>query len=116
MQEQRKRNLYLVVSGVTLVFTICAALGAFFLLSHGTPAAKAAPPPMHLDCGGKHIPLCTDVGESDEIFGAYKGHDEPALLFYSDKPGSGNRAQFNLTLPKDPTPQDPLTPGKSYNF
>jgi hypothetical protein len=30
------------------------------------------------------------------------GHDEPALLFYSNTPGSGNSSLYLLTLPKDP--------------
>jgi hypothetical protein len=30
------------------------------------------------------------------------GHDEPSLLFYSHKPGSGNSNVYHLTLPGDP--------------
>ena len=30
------------------------------------------------------------------------GHDEPSLLFYSNKAGSGNSNQYSLTLPTDP--------------
>src|SRR5438309_4624960 len=32
----------------------------------------------------------------------YIGHDEPATLFYSNKPGAGNNVSWNVTLPKDP--------------
>ena len=43
------------------------------------------------------------------------GHDEPALLYYSSTPGSGNQMRYTLTLPSDPPPT-PLTNGKSFNF
>ena len=61
---------------------------------------------------------CTEVLDSEAVFGegVYVGHDEPSTLFYSNRPGSGNSNQWQLTLPKDPTPTAPLTPGKSYNF
>jgi hypothetical protein len=36
----------------------------------------------------------------------YIGHDEPATLFYSNQPGSGNNVVYGLRLPKDP----PVTP------
>jgi hypothetical protein len=32
----------------------------------------------------------------------YIGHDEPATLFYSNVPGSGNNVTYQMTLPKDP--------------
>jgi hypothetical protein len=61
---------------------------------------------------------CTEVLDSEAVFGegVYVGHDEPSTLFYSNRPGSGNSNQWKLTLPKDPSPTAPLTPGKSYNF
>lgn len=34
--------------------------------------------------------------------GKYIGHDEPALLFYSNVPGSGNNNVYKIRLPKDP--------------
>jgi hypothetical protein len=37
-----------------------------------------------------------------EYKGRYIGHDEPALLFYSDVPGSGNYSRYELVLPEDP--------------
>jgi hypothetical protein len=35
------------------------------------------------------------------LFG-YIGHDEPATLFYSNVPGSGNDVTYQMALPKDP--------------
>lgn len=62
--------------------------------------------------------FCTEVANPEPIFGEgnYVGHDEPSTLFYSNVPGSGNRAKWDLTLPKDPTATNPLAVGKSYNF
>ncbi len=35
-------------------------------------------------------------------FNGYIGHDEPAELYYSNQPGSGNNVSWNLVLPKEP--------------
>ncbi len=32
----------------------------------------------------------------------YIGHDEPATLFYSNRPGSGNNLTYQMVLPKEP--------------
>jgi hypothetical protein len=45
----------------------------------------------------------------------YIGHDEPAELFYSNKPGAGNNVSWNLTLPKDP-PTRPRQDGSGGTF
>lgn len=47
---------------------------------------------------------------------ATSGHDEPSVLFYSKKPGSGNQMRYEITLPSEPPPSNPTTPGKSYSF
>ena len=31
--------------------------------------------------------MCTEVANSDDVFGHYVGHDEPSMLFDSSKPG-----------------------------
>lgn len=46
--------------------------------------------------------------------GRYVGHDEPSILFYSNRVGSGNRASYRLTLPEDPP--SPHYFGTSFNF
>jgi hypothetical protein len=80
-------------------------------------AAKASSAGMHLDCASGR-PTCTEVYDSETVFGndVYVGHDEPSTLFYSNRPGSGNQMRYTLDLPKDPSPANPTTPGKSYNF
>ena len=45
---------------------------------------------------------CTEAFDSIGAYGAYTGHDEPSLLFYSNTPGSGNSNLYHLTLPTDP--------------
>ena len=50
-------------------------------------------------------------------FYGYIGHDEPAMLFYSKQPGSGNNVGYQLTLPTDPpTPPQQDGSGGTYNF
>ncbi len=81
------------------------------------PGVQAATTSKHhpfIDCS-RNKSLCVDVAESDEVFGHYVGHDEPATLFYSNQPGSGNRMRYELTLPKDP-PGRTATAGKAFNF
>src|SRR6266852_901905 len=90
-------------------FMIAASNGNIF-------HAKAAGTHMSIDCANSAI--CTEVQDPEQAFGEgnYIGHDEPSTLFYSNKPGSGNRMRYQLTLPNDPSPTNPLTPGKSFNF
>jgi hypothetical protein len=75
-----------------------------------------AAPPHHLDCRSGS-PLCTEVHDSEDVFGEdiYVGHDEPSVLFYSNRPSSGNQMRYVLTLPTDP-PATPLAAGKTFNF
>jgi hypothetical protein len=60
----------------------------------------------------KHPALCTATHESNTY---YEGHDEPALLFYSHTPGSGNSSVYRLRLPKDP-PTLPTQDGTGGTF
>jgi hypothetical protein len=47
----------------------------------------------------------------------YIGHDEPATLFYSNRPDSGNNVTYQMVLPKDP-PTRPKQDGSggTYSF
>jgi hypothetical protein len=61
--------------------------------------------------------LCAEVANPADVFGtSYVGHDEPSAVFYSNAPGSGNHMTYSLRLPRDPSPANPNTPGKSYQF
>jgi len=94
-------------------FTL-AGIGALTLaLVPGTPAVAEH---THIECQYSRS-LCTEV-EDPSVFGYYVGHDEPSTLFYSNRPGSGNRMQYQLTLPTDPQVAAGGVPtaAQSFNF
>jgi hypothetical protein len=96
-----------------------AALAVPAALAGGglTSAASSAAPkaPTHIDCSNSARFLCTEVRDSDTVFGHYVGHDEPSVLFYSNTNGSGNEMQYSGSLPVEPSPTN--VPGKhSYTF
>lgn len=111
--RSRMSSLLLLVSVV--VFSSGFVVVGGWATSSTAHATTATATHLHLDCStgdGR----CTDIFDSDRIFGHYAGHDEPATLFYSNVPGSGNRNSWQLTLPRDPSATNPLTAGKAYNF
>jgi hypothetical protein len=60
---------------------------------------------------------CADLHDHTTYEGAYTGHDEPSLIFYSNQVGSGNDNTYRLTLPRDPASfpaQDGS--GSTWNF
>lgn len=75
--------------------------------------------PRAFNC--EYSSLCAEVANSADVFDQYVGHDEPSVLFYSNKPGSGHRVHGDAVLPAGPHPQpilfsSPLTgPGDSVN-
>ena len=91
-----------------------AGVGALALaLLPGIPVQAEHP---HIECQYNRS-LCAEV-DDPSAFGYYVGHDEPSLLFYSDRAGSGNRMQYRLQLPSDPqVPADGVpAAGQSFNF
>jgi hypothetical protein len=101
----------LVISGALLV------AGASLAAIRPSAPARAADASQHLSIDCEYSSLCAEVADSSSVFGSqYVGHDEPSLLFYSHKPGSGGHMQYSLTLPRDPSPRNPSAPGKSYQF
>ena len=92
-----------------------AMAGALLVALLPTTQAAAAPNSGHssLHCEKGKV-LCPEVLRAEDAFGegVYVGHDEPSLQFYSKVHGSGNRAQYQLTLPVDPSPKK----GRSFNF
>jgi hypothetical protein len=107
------RRLLLAAALVVGVFALVSILAA----SGGhTQAAKAAiTPPLCV----VHSQLCTEAN-SPWTWNGYSyisGHDEPSLLFYSKKAGSGNSQNYQLTLPADaPTPPAQNGTGGTWNF
>lgn len=106
----------LVSTGALLV--AAASLVAAGSTAAAGPAAKtarAASANTHMNINCEYSSLCTEVANSKEVFGnEYVGHDEPSTVFYSNKPGSGNRNQYQVVLPHDPSPNNPMA--KSYHF
>jgi hypothetical protein len=68
-----------------------AATAALLLLGLFSGTAQAAVPHCY-----KTTALCAEPLDSIGYRGAYTGHDEPSLLFYSNTPGSGNSNMYHL--------------------
>jgi hypothetical protein len=85
-----------------------------FPVASASVAAAAAH--LHVDCSRSGT-LCTEVADSERVFGQgkYVGHDEPSLLFYSNVSGSGNQMQYSGVIPKEPPPT-PIPGKRSYTF
>lgn len=96
------------------------ALSCFVLLLLACLAgAQSNPssPRRTLDCDQRTGILCTEVFDSIGYNGAYTGHDEPSILFYSNVRGSGNSSVYRLRLPKDPpTLPNQNGTGGTFNF
>jgi hypothetical protein len=70
-----------------------------------------------INCDYRGTQFCADRESHKNYKGYYIGHDEPALIFYSNMKGSGNSGVYLLTLPKDP-PTVPTQDGSggTWNF
>lgn len=114
MRVPARPKLFLTLASLLLATT--TALSLSFLGSRA-PSARALPASQHhvLNCVS-NAQFCAEVYDSESVFGenVYVGHDEPSVLFYSNRPGAGNHMRYELTLPKDP-PSAPTT-GRTYNF
>jgi hypothetical protein len=92
-----------------------AAIIVLPLVGWNAFAAPAAPAQQHIHIDCEYSRVCPDLANPETVYGnEYVGHDEPSLLFYSNVPGSGNRMQYNMTVPSDPSPKNPLQ--RSYHF
>lgn len=98
-------------------------IGATLAAANAAPAARGARvvpavnTSQHMAINCEYSATCAEVANPREIFGSkYVGHDEPSNLFYSNVPGAGNRMQYSVTLPRDPSVRNPNKPGKSYEF
>ena len=118
MRFSSRSRLSMVLSLFALAAVVAGLVASGAL--RGTPsvahASNAAGQHYTINCGSAGAE-CTEVNDSDWVFGEnhYVGHDEPADLFYSNVPGSGNQMRYELVLPKDPAGNTPQK-GKSWNF
>jgi hypothetical protein len=90
-----------------IVLAIAAVAGVFAVGDVGASGTANSPSYSESDplCV-QHPQLCTEQVDPWTYEGQtyVSGHDEPALLFYSNTAGSGNSAKYRLTLPDDPAP------------
>jgi hypothetical protein len=98
------------VSIASRILPLCALAAVL----HTNPVS-AVLPSAH-DCAHDGS-LCTETANAIGYDGAYTGHDEPSLLFYSDVPGSGNHMTWRIRLPAEPPvfPNQAAT-GGTFNF
>jgi hypothetical protein len=69
----------------------------------GMPMMQAGAGLQHRTINCQNDPRCLEVHDWQSAgFEYYVGHDEPSMLFYSNKPGSGNNSTYKLTLPTQP--------------
>ncbi len=86
-------------------------------LAPASAATATRTAPTHIDCSNGGRFLCTEVFNSEKVFGEghYVGHDEPSVLFDSDVAGSGNQMAYMGQLPKEP-PASNVPGAKNYDF
>src|ERR1700745_166638 len=106
------------------VLALLLLAGVFVLAPFGAGAAGPSPgggSSANDEAGVRNcsqgLQICTEVKDGIGVNGAYTGHDEPSLLFYSDQQGSGNSNLYRLKLPSDPhfMPNQAGT-GATWNF
>jgi hypothetical protein len=98
------------MSRASRILPLCA------LVAFGYAKVGISAPVNAHDCDADGS-LCTETVNPIGYNGAYTGHDEPSLLFYSDTPGSGNRMTWRIKLPADPpTFPNQLGTGGTFNF
>jgi hypothetical protein len=69
----------------------------------GLPSKQASAGVTHRVINCQYDPRCLEVHDWQAAgFEYYVGHDEPSMLFYSNRPGSGNNSTYKLTLPTQP--------------
>jgi hypothetical protein len=95
---------------------LALVLGAVIAVTFAAPAGAIQPKQWQDACTWDAW-MCTEVYDSIGPNGAYTGHDEPSLLFYSNTPGAGNSMVYKFVLPREPAtfPTQDGT-GSTWNF
>jgi hypothetical protein len=106
----------LLISSGALVVAVASltAAGTASAAGHAAAQQAALPSTTHAAINCEYSTVCAELANPEEAYNQYVGHDEPANVFYSNTPGSGNNNQYNLVLPRDPSATNPAT--KSYQF
>src|SRR5262245_60010024 len=84
-----------------VVFSLMLATTLVAVAFAGSPARGTGGEGGKPECADNAV-ICTEVAHSIGYNGAYTGHDEPAVLFYSNQAGAGSSQNYRLTLPRDP--------------
>ncbi|HYY81117.1 MAG TPA: hypothetical protein VFD04_18340 [Actinomycetes bacterium] len=112
------RRLLAALAGAVLVASAAATASASPAQHRsavaGRSAAAAEEQERRFLCN-EGDPLCAEVADAIGYEGRYTGHDEPSLLFYSNRPGSGNDSSYRLVVPQDP-PTLPTQDGTGGTF
>jgi len=112
------RRTLAVLAGILLVASAAttASAGTSAQRASATRAASPAEQERRFLCN-EGDPLCAETADAIGYEGRYTGHDEPSVLFYSDKGGSGNNSRYRIVVPKDPPtlPKQDGT-GGTFNF
>jgi hypothetical protein len=110
------RRMLVVLAGILLVASSAAtaSAGTSGQRASATHAAPAAEKERRFLCN-EGDPLCAETADAIGYEGRYTGHDEPSVLFYSDKPESGNNNRYRVVVPKDP-PTLPTQDGTGGTF
>jgi hypothetical protein len=96
---------------------------ALLVIAFATPSASARVGAAAANEGSAepycetHVGVCPDTETHRNYEGAYVGHDEPAINFYSSRAGSGNSNTWRLRIPHE----SPVLPtqdgtGGTWNF
>jgi hypothetical protein len=92
---------------------------AFATLSNAQPDATLIPSQLipSINCDEVGTGFCLDRHTRLNYEGNYVGHDEPSMIFYSSRPGSGSQSIYYVILPQDPpTAPEQGGAGGTYNF
>lgn len=99
-------------------FSVAAVCIAGFLCSNAVAqnTARQSTGFVQFKCPTLDLGFCHEVNTHTGWAAKYIGHDEPAINFYSNVPGSGNSAVYLLSLPKDPPAKPVQNGGGTFNF
>jgi len=116
MRKPVRSWMYLATAAAVAIAPVAVSSGTVTQAStHAVKHTAYSSKHMHINCA-QAAAMCTEVAGSENVFGHYVGHDEPSMLFFSHKNGSGNHMSYNVTLPTEPPASDPNLPNKSYSF
>ena len=110
--EVREAAMLNVMAASKHLLCVCLVVGVPFIAR--PTRADLAPDCNGLNIDGRpswanelqiQVPGCPDPVDRDEYNLSYIGHDEPSVVFYSDKPHSASNLQWEFVLPSSVFPK-----------